>query len=170
MLPTIYKVENIGVGFLAIMARPSVDEWVEEEFGGLAKLGVAGVVSLLEVSEANELRLSNEEGLCSVAGLTFESFPIPDRGIPESESALSKLVCDIYRQCAGGNSVVVHCRAGIGRSGLVAAAVLMHTGVDVKGAFQKASNARGVSVPDTDEQALWLEKNREVFCRRYVAT
>jgi protein-tyrosine phosphatase len=168
MLPSIYKIEKIGSGFLAIMARPRSGEWANEEFAGLKTLGVSGVVSLLELSETRELDLNMEDKLCISTGLAFNSFPIPDRGVTDSVIALSRLACEIYHRCVEGKSVVIHCRAGIGRSGVVAAAVLLHSGIDVKEAFQRISSARGVSVPDTDEQSLWVEKNKEIFCKCYM--
>ena len=169
MLPSIYKIEKIGSGFLAIMGRPRVGEWADDEFSGLKTLGISSVVSLLEVSEARELELNKEEELCFAAGLEFNSFPIPDRGVPNSAVGLSKLACEIYHRCTEGKSVVIHCRAGIGRSGVVAAAVLMHSGFEVKDAFHKISNARNINVPDTEEQALWVEKNKEIICNCHVS-
>jgi protein-tyrosine phosphatase len=168
MLPSIYEIEKIGSGFLAIMARPRAGEWADEESAGLKKLGVSSVVSLLETFEARELELNKEEELCLAAGLAFNSFPIPDRGVPDSALALSKLAYEIYHRCTEGKSVVIHCRAGIGRSGVVAAAVLMHSGFEVKEAFHKISNARGINVPDTEEQALWVNKNKEIIRKCHV--
>jgi protein-tyrosine phosphatase len=53
----------------------------------------------------------------------------------------------------------VHCRAGIGRSGIAAAAVLVSLGHEPRDVFAMVSKARGVSVPDTDEQIEWFRKN-----------
>src|SRR5262249_25284547 len=55
----------------------------------------------------------------------------------------------------------IHCRAGIGRSGLVGAAVLLHCGFTVREAFAAISKARGVQVPDTAEQSEWLSRRIE---------
>lgn len=40
ILPQIYKIEEIGKGFLAVMAKPRLGEWIEDEFLGLKDLGV----------------------------------------------------------------------------------------------------------------------------------
>jgi len=37
MIPRIYEVENIGSGFLAVMAKPVSGEWIEEEFPKFVK-------------------------------------------------------------------------------------------------------------------------------------
>jgi protein-tyrosine phosphatase len=55
-----------------------------------------------------------------------------------------------------GRGVVVHCRQGVGRSALIAACVLVLSGVSVNKAFELIENARGCSVPDTEEQRKWV--------------
>jgi protein-tyrosine phosphatase len=162
MQPTFYKVELIGSGFLAIMARPRASDWAEEEFAGFADAGIRRIVSLLEVHEEFVLGLEQEAQLCANANIAYASFPIRDRGVPSSPRNLSKLSKETYLQCAGGDSTAIHCRAGIGRSSLVAAAVLLHAGLTVDDAFARIRKARGLEVPDTPEQAQWLRDNSRV--------
>ncbi|MEM7277713.1 MAG: protein-tyrosine phosphatase family protein [Pseudomonadota bacterium] len=159
MGPTFYKVELIGSGFLAVMARPVSGEWADQEFSGMHQSGIRQVVSLLEPHEAYELDLADEQALCEKHGLMFVSYPIPDRGLPPTVHGFADLARSIYHQSAGGQSTVVHCRAGIGRTGLVAAGVLLHAAFDVEEAFAHVSKQRGVEVPDTDEQRNWLLSN-----------
>lgn len=45
---------------------------------------------------------------------------------------------------------------GIGRSALVSAAVLVSQGLSVETAFEAVGRARGVQVPDTDEQKTYV--------------
>ena len=74
------------------------------------------LVSVLTNSELVELQLSAEPELARQAGLTYISFPIPDRGVPEVVAAVTDLVGQLEERLAGGEFIVVHCRAGIGRS------------------------------------------------------
>lgn len=158
MRPQIYIVETIGSGFLAVMAKP-VSEWLGDELSGLAREGVRRLISLLESQESLELGLTHEEKICATNGIEFVSYPIPDRGVPDSVATFKELTLRTYHESAGGRSTVVHCRAGIGRSGLVAAGVLLHCGFGVPEAFAHVSRARRVSVPDTPQQEAWLHKN-----------
>jgi len=57
-----------------------------------------------------------------------------------------------YNEAAGGLNTVIHCRAGIGRTGIVAAGVLLHCGFEPMKAFEHISRKRGASVLDTQEQ------------------
>jgi protein-tyrosine phosphatase len=163
MRPVFFTVERIGSGLLAVMGRPRAGEWAADEFAGLAEQGITDIVSLLELSEARELGLADEHSHCASAGIRFKSFPIVDRGLPSSAADLSVLACDIYHRCASGAGTLIHCRAGIGRTGLVAAAVLLHCGFEPADAFATVGAARGVTVPDTAEQARWLATHAAVI-------
>ncbi len=161
MGPIFYEIELIGSGFLAVMAKPVAGEWIDDEFAGLHAAGLRQVVSLLEEHEAYELGLSEEKALCEKHDLDFVSYPIPDRGLPPTISSFADLTKAIYHNSAGGQSTVIHCRAGIGRTGLVAAGVLLHAAFDVDDAFQHISKRRGVEVPDTEQQREWLSIHRK---------
>jgi protein-tyrosine phosphatase len=52
--------------------------------------------------------------------------------------------------------VAVHCRQGIGRSGMIAAGALMRSGVGADKAVDVVSAARGVAIPETAAQRYWL--------------
>jgi len=102
---------------------------------------------LLERSEAYEVGLKDEEIYSEKYQIEFVSYPIPDRGLPKSINGFSKFTKGLYRSAAGGNNIVIHCRAGIGRTGIVAAGVLLHCG----------------SVPDTPEQENWVIENQNAI-------
>jgi len=159
MKPDIYKVELIGSGFLAVMAKPVASEWIEEEFKNIALEGIEQIVSLLDQNEAWDVGLQNEKELAEKNGMEFVSFPIKDRGLPESVREFSDFTKNLYHQIAGGKNTVIHCRAGIGRTGIVAAGVLLHCGFEVGEAFEHISQKRGIAVPDTIEQSEWVEVN-----------
>jgi protein-tyrosine phosphatase len=92
----------------------------------LAALRVDSVVSLLTASEEDDLDLRNEAAAAKVQGMKFTSFPIPDREVPNSESELAAVLERVDNDLSSGKNVLVHCRQGIGRSGLVAACLLGH--------------------------------------------
>lgn len=159
MKPDIYIVELIGSGFLAVMAKPVAGEWIEEEFQGIANEGIKQIVSLLEAHESYEVGLSREQDYAQNYEMEFVSYPIPDRGLPTSVKQFSEFTRKLYHDIAGGKSTVIHCRAGIGRTGLVAAGVLLHCGFEPDDAFKHISKKRGVQVPDTEEQYNWVASN-----------
>ena len=159
MRPSIYQVKQLGAGQLSVMAKPVSGEYIEDEFSAIAKEGINLVVSLLEKHEEYSVGLSCEEELCNKNAIEFLSFPIPDRGLPESIRSFSALTKGLYSQINSGTNVVVHCRAGIGRTGIVSAGILLHSGMSSDAAFQLISERRGVEVPDTEEQKAWVSSN-----------
>ncbi|MCP3396937.1 hypothetical protein NLM25_07495 [Bradyrhizobium sp. CCGB01] len=78
--------------------------------------GVDVVVSLLEHEEVSELGLQRDAELCRSNGIDFISFPIPDRGLPESRREASQIAHLLATGLRDGRSIAIHCRAGIGRS------------------------------------------------------
>ena len=159
MVPQIYKVLTSGSGFLAVMARPRSGEWLRDELAGLSQIGVTTIASLLEPREESELELASEGLVAAELGIAFLSFPIADRGVPSAARDFHAFTAQLAEDFRAGSGVVVHCRAGIGRSGLAAAAVLVSLGHQSGDVFAMVSRARGVSVPDTEEQIEWFRKN-----------
>lgn len=154
-----YKVGTMGDGFLAIMACPSIEADAPASIANIARLGIRMVVSLLEPTEARNLGLENERLEVKAYEMGFKSFPIPDMGLPASVEDFTQLTQMLFTQVNAGINTLVHCRAGIGRSGLMAAGVLLHTGMDAEKAFDYVSKMRGIRVPETPEQHEWLVSN-----------
>jgi len=145
-------------GRLAIVARPRGGDWLQDEILSWAQSGLQVIVSLLTAEEANEFELTGEAERCQVKGIEFVSFPIPDRGVPASQSETLQLVRSLQASLIAGEAMGIHCRQGIGRSGLIAACLLVSSGVPANAAFSRLTEARGFPVPETDEQRTWVDK------------
>lgn len=148
------------------MAKPVSGEWIEDEFRGIANEGIHQIVSLLEPQEAYEVGLHDEKSLTEQNGMEFVSFPVQDRGLPHSVEEFKNLTMHLYQQIAGGKNTLVHCRAGIGRTGILAAGVLIQCGYEPDQALSQISKKRGVQVPDTREQRDWILANFNELARR----
>ena len=157
MKPDIYWISSLGPIRLGLMARPRSGDWLEDEISGWARDQVGTVVSLLEAQEVREIGLSQEAKLCEDRDIEFLSFPIPDRGLPASTRAATDLIAVLVSRLQGGTAVAVHCRAGIGRTGLVAGGVMSKLGIPFADIFAALSMARGVPMPDTQEQIDWVK-------------
>lgn len=138
---------------LAIMARPRAGDWLEDEIAHWRSAGIATVVSLLERHEIDELGLGDEPIFCATAGIRFLSLPIADRGLPSDSRAFDAFIQEISNDSA---PLAIHCRAGIGRSAIVAAALLVRRGLAPAVAIEQISLARGTRVPDTEAQRDWI--------------
>jgi len=142
---------------LAIMSRPRGGEWLSDDFQLLRQEGVDVVVSALTPEENNELLLTEESSECLQNGLQFISFPIEDRSVPVSVQEFSILIHELQKLATAGKAIAIHCRAGIGRSSLIAASLLCQSGLHAESAFRIIEESRGCPVPDTTEQRRWVE-------------
>jgi len=154
----LHWVDGPWPGKLALAARPRGGEWLEDEITGWQREGVSTVFSLLEKAEEAELDLAREAAIVKLLGMKFLSFSIVDRQVPPSESRLAAALEELDADLQSGRNVVLHCRQGIGRTGLVAACLLVTKGSDPQTAIQRLSAARGVQIPETHEQRSWIEK------------
>lgn len=152
----LYFIPDCPAGRLAIMARPRAGDWLEDEAVSWRQQGLDTVVSLLEEGEIEELGLIMEPEECVRAGLRFSRLPLPDRGVPGSDLAISELVSALTAELQSGRGVGIHCRMGIGRSSSLAVCVIVSLGIPVEAAWNAVQKARGVSVPDTPAQRAWV--------------
>ena len=152
----IYWIDVTARGRLAIVGRPRAGDWLADEIGDWKAVGLTDIVSLLEAFEIRDTGLIHEEQWSVRAGLDFQHFPIPDRGVPASAPATRALWAGLADKVRIGRAVGIHCRASIGRAGLMAAGVLTQLGVPLEEAWRRTSVARGRPVPDTEAQRQWL--------------
>ena len=157
MSPEIHWVTGPWPGKLAVAPRPRGGDWLEDELAGWHREGVDEVLSLLTLDEEQNLDLENEANLTKREGMNFVSFPIPDRQVPASRTALASTLEKINADLSAGRNVLIHCRQGIGRTGLVAACLLVAKGWDPATAIEHVSSSRGLPVPETEEQRRWID-------------
>jgi protein-tyrosine phosphatase len=158
MNPKLYWIGGPWPGRLAISARPRGGDWLEDEVSGWRRAGVDAVVSLLTPPENKDLQLAEESKLAQAHGLSFVSLPIEDRGVPPSWEDASRAITKATEMLQQGKNVAVHCRQGIGRSGILAAAILIKSGSTPGDALTQISGARGLTVPETSEQMAWIQE------------
>jgi protein-tyrosine phosphatase len=158
MKPDLYRIPGPWRGYLAIVARPRGGDWLNDEASGWRESGIDTIVSLLEEEESAQLDLTTERQAAEGRGITFVSFPIPDRGVPASVDSALSTIRALAGQLERGKNVAVHCRQGIGRSGLIAVGVLLTAGTPLEEAIRIVSSARGLPIPETLDQRRWIDQ------------
>ena len=159
----LYWIDGPWTGKLAIFAHPRGGESLLNEIRALKEEGLEVIVSLLTKEEDEEINLLEEREVCEELELQFIQFPINDVSVPASSAATLELVNRLDEFLSKGRNVGIHCRAGVGRSGMIAAGLLMMRGLSPEKALEQVSNARGVIVPQTDEQREWLVEFAKEF-------
>jgi protein-tyrosine phosphatase len=154
----IYWIEGPWPGRLGVAARPRGGDWLTQELAGWRREGIDTVVSLLTPEEEDEFSLQAESAFAREQGMSFVSVPVRDRQVPDSESEIEAVVRELDAALSARKNVLVHCRQGIGRSGLLAACLLINRGTGPASALEQISATRGTSVPETREQRNWIEQ------------
>ncbi|MFL6446047.1 MAG: dual specificity protein phosphatase family protein [Candidatus Sulfotelmatobacter sp.] len=153
-----YWVNGPWNGKLALAGRPRGGDWLEDDVAEWKRAGIGTVLSLLAAEEEKEFDLQREGEQTRKASLEFLSLPIADMQVPRSEAKLARALEDLTRALSAGRNVLVHCRQGIGRSGLIAACLLIRSGMSPGAALDTVSAARGMVVPETAQQRDWIER------------
>lgn len=160
---SIYRINGPWRGTLSIISRPRGGDWLDDDVRIWKKENLNAVVSLLMREEQEEFELLRERESCEKQGLQFFSLPIADLGVPSSRSETMAVLSQIEKLLAAGRNVGIHCRQSVGRSGMIAAALLVMSGSDPQAALESVSKARGLPVPETPEQSEWVtELEREL--------
>jgi protein-tyrosine phosphatase len=156
MKTDLYFVEGPWPGRLAVAPRPRGGDWLVDEMRAWQQAGIGVVLSLLTPPECSEFELDEEADACRSVGLQLLSFPIEDRTVPASRDETARVVTEIVGYLRRGIGCAIHCRQGIGRAALIAACLLVWSGVDAETAINRVTLARGRPVPETAEQRAWL--------------
>jgi protein-tyrosine phosphatase len=151
-----FKIPISKEEFLYTMPAPTTPDHKHCNRALLQLLKVNVVISLLSQDDVADLELHHESKIYKEVGIGFIHFPIGDFGVPQNEDKFIALVQALSTQIDLGQILAIHCRAGIGRSSLLAAAILIHRGFEPKDVFEHISEHRQTKVPDKRSQAEWL--------------
>jgi hypothetical protein len=129
----------------------------------LARFREAGINHFIDLTEKGELPAYRH--LLQVH-TKYQNSPIADTRVPDSAAQVQELLSDIRAAVDAKRQVYLHCRAGIGRTGLIVGCYLADEGGDGKLAIKElnrlwAQSARAASwptVPQTAEQADYIRR------------
>jgi protein-tyrosine phosphatase len=113
----------------------------------------AMVVTLVEEHEFRGLGVPTFRAALLERGLDWRHLPIPDAGVPDAafEDAWERVGAEVRSALRGGGRVLLHCRAGLGRTGMIAARVLVELGMVPSEAIRAVRAARPGTI-ETREQ------------------
>lgn len=165
MKPALDNVPAPGGGRIGLVACPGVGAAVaaqpgaalEADLAAIRGWGATALVSLTEAFELGVLGVADLGDRAQAQGLEWWHLPIVDGAAPGSgfEPAWGRAGSALHARLDAGERVVLHCHAGLGRSGEVAARMLAERGVDAKEAIRAVRRARPGAI-QTPEQERWV--------------
>ncbi|MEX1171173.1 MAG: ADP-ribosylglycohydrolase family protein, partial [Chloroflexota bacterium] len=92
--------------------------------------GVDTFLLLVEDHELQATRVPDIADTMAAAGIDLLRFPIRDMDVPPDRAGLRMVLDDVLRRLVGGESVIVACRGGWGRTGTIVGCLLRDGGLD----------------------------------------
>lgn len=156
-----------SAGHLALLACPGLTGGIagvdarslQADLQRLAALRIALLVTLLDNDELSLLGVPRLGAECAARGLPWAQCPITDFGAPGAafEAAWQCIGPRVHAHLQADERVAIHCRAGLGRSGTVAARVLIERGAAPAEAISWVQRHRRGAI-ETPSQRNYLMK------------
>ena len=129
------------------------DRDLEADMGAIRDWSASAVATLIEDHEYAMLQVEGLGERAEALGLEWHPLPIPDISVPGPRFETLWLYSGhlLRRRLARGERIVVHCRGGLGRTGMIAARLLIETGTAPHEAIARVRAARPGTI-ETVEQ------------------
>lgn len=141
-------------GALALCRLPGLLGDLTADLGVLAAFRPALVLSLTEPAEMARLGAKDLPDRLARADIPWTRFPIRDFDIPPTTANWAPLSARLHGTLAGAGRIVLHCRGGLGRSGMIALRLMIEAGEDPDRALTRLRAARPGAV-ETPAQEAW---------------
>ena len=120
----------------------------------LRQAGTRRLVCLLADEELARLRVPALVADVAAAAITVSQHPVVDGGVSTDRAGWAALVGEVLGDVRRGGTVVVHCRAGFGRTGTCIACVLVAAGVDAETAMKCVRSVRGFAIETRAQESF----------------
>lgn len=117
--------------------------------------GASSVLTLIEPHEFDLLKVRGLPDAVRQAGMVWLYVPIPDVSVPGPafKTVWRTIGPRITEQLREGQSVVVHCRGGLGRAGMVGAMLLVMMGEDPRTVIERVRAVRPGAIETPSQEA-----------------
>jgi protein-tyrosine phosphatase len=127
------------------------------------------LVSLIEEHEFAQLQIEGLREQAPLFGIEVLGFPIRDVSVPYSIEQFHAVVKTIVGRLGEGETVVIHCMGGLGRTGVMAAACLIAAVKDLSStdAIEIVRRARAGTI-ETRQQEDYISEFKEFLIARSI--
>ena len=131
------------------------DRDLDTDLQAIREWGASALVSLIELEEMDWYNVSDLPGKTKAIGLTHFHLPIRDMDIPDEDFEKNWVIAGerLRGLLLAGESVVLHCMAGLGRTGTIAGKLMVELGVDPDVAITRIRSARPGTIQTIFQEA-----------------
>ncbi|CAM3716688.1 tyrosine-protein phosphatase [Parendozoicomonas haliclonae] len=147
---------DTGASFLFTPCPGTKTEDLQNSLQTLKAAGATTVVTALPDEDMQALNVPELGKAVRDAGLDWFHLPIEDDAAPEQpffaafETALPRLL----KKISAGETIAIHCRGGAGRTGLIAAILMLESGIDIDRVIAKVQAVRPVALTPPAQAAF----------------
>lgn len=131
---------------------------LQADVASIRDWGASSVLTLLELPEFDLLKVRGLPAAVRAEGMAWHHASIPDVSVPGRafDAAWRTIGPRIVEQLRHGQSVVVHCRGGLGRAGLIAARLVTIMGEEPSRAVERVRAVRPGAIETPAQEAYVL--------------
>lgn len=146
-----------GGGRIGLHRCPGANGQLRGELQWLASAPAELMLALITAEELTAMGMNDYFEQTRNAGLICHHLPISDMHAPDAgfEDKWQAFLDDALARLANGELILMHCRAGIGRAGTMAATLLTQVGVAPREAIASVRHARPGAL-ETRDQEDWV--------------
>lgn len=135
------------------------DRDLHTDIEAIVEWGASSVITLIEDHEFKLLGIESLGEAVVTAGLHWWHLPIRDVDVPDKqfENEWKVVGPKIHARLSVGERILIHCRGGLGRTGLLAGRVLVEQGMEPVAAIAMVRTARPGAI-ETTEQECYVMK------------
>lgn len=114
--------------------------------------GMETIVTLIEKEEMESIKVTDLFDKCHERDIEVIWFPHKDRTAPVGLTGMHELVHMITDRLASGRNIIIHCKGGLGRTGTVAACVLVAMGWRPGAAISEIRRIRTYTIEKEEQE------------------
>ncbi len=156
MEPFAIHVVEVAAGHVALSPLPGRAGEYARDLDIIRRWRPDLVISMTTSSEMEQAGAGKLGDDLHAEGITWTHLPIEDFGAPspDTEAAWPRISQSAAQILARGGRVLVHCRGGCGRSGMIALRLMVEQGIASDAALRRLRAVRPCAV-ETDGQMRW---------------
>jgi protein-tyrosine phosphatase len=130
---------------------------LDQDLRALADAGIRRLILLVDDAELARWGDPAIVERAAAVGVEIERYPMADGAAPRDAATMNAVLASIH-DARGGGDVAVACMGGVGRTGTVAACVLVAAGWDAEAAIARVRRVRHPSAVETPAQLAFVRK------------
>lgn len=166
---------QIGMSFCPgkIQSDARTGSWnrnLEKDVARIREWGASTVVTLMELRELAELDVIDLPSEIEQQGMSWLHLPIRDMHPPGRIFMQHWNECgrELVTRLVAGERVFIHCKGGLGRTGTIAACLLIESGMKHLEAIASVRKARKKTIETLAQEYFVMTYGPKFLCNRFV--